>query len=431
MNKRQSQNTKAVFTVPSKEAISKVSKNVSVKSRRLKEWTKMVVVVMIIVVSHPPLKTFFPSDTLSSQESFTMTNSTSQPSALQDWWQPYVDAASVIYQSSNQTQWCRQTTKSKHRHRSKIDHRTGMYLVKVEKTGSSTAAAAALQIAESVALKNGLAKPCPTHVNHGFDYEYRQDPSFLWTVVRQPHKRSISEYFFKHISRRGMKYNSSHLIRFLLLKKNYQLEYISKGMKSNPLLVNILKKKSSNTSQLMSQQLQTLETVISIFQTYDFIAVSERMDESLVVLKLLHGFPDESIVVFSSKINGGYDDGVSRRTCYKIQKSYTTEDVDLYLAEHYREGNLDFLLYDVANRSLDKTIEFLGRERVEKEVKRHRKLHQLAEDLCLEKAVFPCSKHLGAPNRKSKRSCFWGDVGCGHKCVMNAIRNTNKYERNV
>ncbi len=76
-------------------------------------------------------------------------------------------------------------------------------------------------------------------------------------------------------------------------------------------------------------------------QIYDFMAVSERMDESLVVLTLLHNFPDESIVVSSSKVGGGYDDRGVNHTCHKIQKSCRTEDVDQHLTDRF-QGNIHF-----------------------------------------------------------------------------------------
>jgi len=405
-------------------------------SKRRIGWIVIVVVMTIVIAGvrisligngfpPPAMESFIPSDTGSPQQSFAMLSSTLPPSPLKrnrkDWWEPYVDVISVIYQPSNQTKWCEQIATSAHQKKTN-NILTGMYLVKMPKTASSTSAAVALQIAESIALRKGLTKPCPTHVRHGSSYKSRQDPSFLWTVVRQPHKRDISEYFHFEISRRGEKYDSKDLIRHLEEKKNNQFKYISQGMESYPLLV--------NTSQSTNKQLHALERLSSVFQTYDFIAVTERMEESLVVMKLLHQFPDESIVVLNSKTSGGFDDGKYKQTCYKIQKSYTTEEVDHYIAKDYQKDNLDFLLYTVANRSLDKTIEFLGQERVKKEVMRHRKLHQLAEDLCLKKAVYPCTKH-GKPNRKSAQSCYFGDVGCGHKCVMDVIRNATKDETNV
>ena len=200
---------------------------------------------------------------LDTRLSSPMPISTKQPAPLKGWWEPYVDAVSVIFQPSNQTQWCEQASTSADKN--KTNHfLTGMYLVKVPKTASSTSAAAALQIAESVALKKGLANPCPTHVHHGSSYTSRQDPSFLWTVVRQPHKRAISEYFFSEISRRGEKFNSTVLIRYLEQEKNFQLKYISKEMESYPLL--------GNTSQPTSEQLHDLEIMSSVFQSYDFIA---------------------------------------------------------------------------------------------------------------------------------------------------------------
>jgi len=44
--------------------------------------------------------------------------------------------------------------------------------------------------------------------------------------------------------------------------------------------------------------------------SYNFIALTERMDECLVVVKLLFGLEDEDIVNMSAnKSAGGFDDG--------------------------------------------------------------------------------------------------------------------------
>ena len=82
-------------------------------------------------------------------------------------------------------------------------------------------------------------------------------------------------------------------------------------MKSYPLL--------ANTSEATSKQLQALEGISGVFQKCYFIADTERMEESPVVMKLLHQFQDKFIIVFSSKISGGCNDGTYKQTCYKIQ----------------------------------------------------------------------------------------------------------------
>ena len=352
-----------------------------------------------------------------------------------DWWQPFVNDMSVTYTASSdksQWKWCdppsnvtSSINEDNNRNLKQIigasKDCTGIYLVKVPKTGSSTAAGISLQIAESVAMKKGLREPCPSHVHHverGNAYWKRQDPSFIWTSIRQPHKRAISAYFFWRRNRKetAFEYNSLELIHELQDRKHYQFNYISAGMKLQP--------QSLGTQQqhLSVNEAMDLRKVSSVFQMYDFIAVTERMDESLVVMKLLYDFPDESIIVTNSKISGSFDAGIS--VCHRIPRSYTTKDVDNYISDHFRTDNLDYLLYHVANRSLDRTIDLLGRERVVKEVRRHRRLRELAVDWCSESIIFPCTtKHLDPPNPKSKESCYYGDWGCGHNCVMDVIRN--------
>ena len=43
-----------------------------------------------------------------------------------------------------------------------------------------------------------------------------------------------------------------------------------------------------------------------IINGYDFLAVNERLDESLVVLAMLAQVPLSDVVIFSSKVSGGY-----------------------------------------------------------------------------------------------------------------------------
>ena len=46
-----------------------------------------------------------------------------------------------------------------------------------------------------------------------------------------------------------------------------------------------------------------------ILDNYDFIGVTDRFDESLVVLQLLLGLETSDILYLSSKKSGNYDDG--------------------------------------------------------------------------------------------------------------------------
>lgn len=348
----------------------------------------------------------------------------------------FVEQLSVVYQGSNSTDWCqsmddhystihdriptfndKEASVQTHKKFESLLPNTGMYLVKIPKAGSSTSAAVSLQIAEAIGKQKGFDQPCPHHIHHGHRYTNRESPNFfLWSAVRKPHLRAISSYFFFEISRGGKKYNSTELIKHLDKSKGFQLNYLT----YNPGWKADWKRKEKFPKEMPGR----LERIHDIFRMYDFIAVAERMDESLVVLKLLFGFPDEAMIAFSSKRAGGFDDGGFENTCAQVVKAETTLDVDMHIAKHtnYYKENLDFFLYEVAERSLDRTIEALGKDLVAAELEKHRKLKAYAEAKCLDHVVFPCEKAGVPPNPESLRHCYFGDLACGHECAMNAAR---------
>ena len=98
-----------------------------------------------------------------------------------------------------------------------------------------------------------------------------------------------------------------------------------------------------------------------IINGYDFLAVTERMEESLVVLAMLAQIPLTDVVIFSSKLAGGYDGGTSKMGCMKIVKKWTTPKIDKYILGDYQKTNKDdYYLYYAAQRSLDKLLMLWG-----------------------------------------------------------------------
>ena len=158
-----------------------------------------------------------------------------------------------------------------------------------------------------------------------------------------------------------------------------------------------------------------------VMNEYNFVGILERQAESLVVFKLLFGLEYQDIIVLSSKTNGGYDDGGYKNTCFLIQKAHETPTVDTYLKNEFPVHNYDYLMYAVANRSLDLTIDILGRETVEKQVKEYSRLRKVAQDVCSKEAVFPCSSDGTFQRAKSRKSCYAVDNGCGYRCVNRVV----------
>jgi hypothetical protein len=155
---------------------------------------------------------------------------------------------------------------------------------------------------------------------------------------------------------------------------------------------------------------------------YDFLAVTDRMEESLVVMKLLWGLYDEDVLVLPAKIGGGYEDRGGKTTnCSLTIKPFRTPAVDKYIQEEFQKDNMGYVFYAAASYSLDKTIDMLGREKVEAEVERHRALQKLVNSQCASEAFFPCSANGTLQRKETRQSCYYQDSGCGHACVNRVV----------
>jgi hypothetical protein len=410
-----------------------------------------------------------------------------------DWWKPWVDRIARPFpivstndkqnhpaspSSSSSDSWCvpRKLLRSRPGLHSTLDSigsqrpgerimnyinqpnaKAGLYLVKVPKTASSTAAGVTIQIAEGYLLGGGGSADsvlkntpgtnggldrnhggnstssvnkktqtqtlpptarleCTYHVAHGAYYVSRTEPNFLWTVLRNPANRAISHYFFELVSRRGTMVTSDGMINYLEGSKNFQLDYIARMIHSGNLRYS-----------LKPTSLTTAEDIVEIIQrdvldVYGFIALTERMEESLVLLKMILGVSLKDVIVLSSKVRGGLDDGRFERKCVRIVESYTTPEVEKYMQQQYPLGNYDFFLHAVVNRSLDMTIDSVGRGRFDREFDLYRRAKKVAEDHCLDVAVFPCIREGDPPLPESRNSCLFGDIGCGYACVQRVLR---------
>jgi hypothetical protein len=70
-----------------------------------------------------------------------------------------------------------------------------------------------------------------------------------------------------------------------------------------------------------------------IMRQYDFIAVTERMDESLVAMSMLLHLPLADILYLKAKSSGGFDDG-GHGFCVVIQKSFVSDGMKVCIAGH-------------------------------------------------------------------------------------------------
>ena len=302
----------------------------------------------------------------------------------------------------------------------------GILLAKTFKTGSTTAAAVSIHIADRVATRTGLnATRCQYAVHHKFSRENvakQRDPrsSVLWSSVRDPGPRALSAYYFYRVGHKQVENTDEKAIKFLSLVKNHQFVQLrtQRGTSADGCC--------HTTHQIQEDSNQLYARIMreEILPLYDFIAVTERMDESLVALKMLWGLQTGDIIVSAAKAGQYSYNWNPKGTCFKIPRTIKREAVLDYISTDFHRANGDFMLHSVMNRSLDLTIDQLGREKFNMELEKYHKLKALTTQLCQNNATFPCSK-TGEWQSGFEESCYEYDVGCGYRCIDSVL---DRYE---
>jgi hypothetical protein len=301
-----------------------------------------------------------------------------------------------VWASSTPHSWC-------HRRRGKND---GLLYVKLPKCASSTASGVAMRVADKLGRRLFGSKCAGRYFHSPASHKLREygkrneSISFLWSIIREPNERTISHYFFEEVSRQKMEASAEAILSFLAhkdaMKKNYMIRYLK------------LEAVSTNMRGMIHE----------IMARYNFIGVADRMDESLVVLAMIMQVPVADVVLLSSKISGGYDAGGGKEGCIKLAKKINFPAVDEYLqSKDWKKDNWDYILFQVVNQTLDKTIDHFGRANVEREVEYLRQLAASAHHECIREAVFPCPETLPNHHELSKKSCYQKDSGCGYECI--------------
>ena len=295
---------------------------------------------------------------------------------------------------------------------------------------------------------------CSNHFWHSHSalmFENRdRTQSFLWTLLREPTQRMMSEFYHFFVTRQHIEPTDDNLLALLsnssIRHRNYYINLHS--VRANKLL------KQSRRKQKQERYRGMQNITQGIIDDYDFIAITERFDESMVVMQLLleHRYGIGVVTLgdmlyLNAKVSGGYDDGGYNSTCYKILKPPPIKDWSRRLKNYlYKNNNHttinsrsrnnsnklqlkqvdpwmdqiehDLALWEAANISLDRTIDALGREHVfEPRLQQYRDAQAVVQKRCGNEAHFPCD-HITGKKRKSKdTNCLFGDSGCAYQCL--------------
>lgn len=283
----------------------------------------------------------------------------------------------------------------------------GFLFVKEMKSGSTTLAGIAARIGRNVAQRKFGANSttsCTVRMVHTRARRYGNRElakSFLWSVVREPVSRLFSKFFHFEVSRRGDNPNLAKFQTFISDNEVNDYAYYFKTL--------------SVRQRLNPYRTDLYESFVQdLLDGYNFIGVMERFDESLAVLQLLLGLETQDMLYINTKTNGMYDR--FRNTCVKIQPAKVTQLMKEYVYtpvfEAFTEG--DVMVYQAVNKSLDMTIEQLGRPLVDKTVQRLQWAQKRAEETCAGKTKFPCTSD---GEIQDQNDCLFADVACGYKCL--------------
>ena len=322
---------------------------------------------------------------------------------------------------------------------SRSSTKDGFIYIKEMKTGSTTLAGVTARIARNVAQRQllkqqqqqqsrtimsnnttNLSCTCRfVHIRARKFANRNQTNSFLWSVVREPTSRLISKFYHFYIGR-GLADTQGSKSMFKKYAKA-DLSTFQKYVRDNEVYDYAYYFKSLSLRQHLNPYRSEMYTTFmdELLDRYNFLGISERMDESLVVLQLLLGLQTTDILYISTKTSGMYDYYPQKQQCIYIQKPNITDEMKEWLYSEEFENYMapDILVYEAINKSLDLTIDnVIGRERFTKALQQFQYVQQnLVKKQCpTSKITFPCTND-GKHNPVN--DCLQQDVACGYKCL--------------
>jgi len=143
---------------------------------------------------------------------------------------------------------------------------------------------------------------------------------------------------------------------------------------------------------------------------------------------MLLGVPIADILHLRAKQRGGWDDAGGRKdtVCTYIWPSFVSPGMQEFLdsEEWHNKSHWDRVFYNAVNRSLDLTIDRLGRKDFEEKLALYKRAKELSNDKCLQRTTFPCSAG-GIYTPHEQTDCMWGDSACGVECLDEVATELN------
>jgi hypothetical protein len=335
----------------------------------------------------------------------------------------------------------------------------GIVLIKVPKSASSTVAGMVLHAAAAAEATSGSSSTSSPSMNCPVEWEHArasESPTLRWiddqgsgassnnssrpflllAPIRDPLARALSDVYYHQVSLGSGARKSpqdSFVIRQLnRVQPNFILQYIS-PQKVDAVSISLSSDNLSVQGFVHHHHppfripRELVKHVQSAVQLYDVWVVADRFVESVVVLSNLTGTSWHRYMTMPSKVAGSYYRS-SPSKCVQLVPPVLTPRVLQHAKASWNARNRgDWLLYHVANASLDRTIDSIGRDWVMQQVPQVRAFQDHVRVACANETYFPCSPSGHVQAELSKKSCYARDFGCGHACVR---RESQLWESN-
>ncbi|KAG1681181.1 hypothetical protein FOA52_015624 [Chlamydomonas sp. UWO 241] len=160
---------------------------------------------------------------------------------------------------------------------------------------------------------------------------------------------------------------------------------------------------------------------------YDLVAVMERFDESLVVLRHVLGLElGELLYVKAKSLPHNYTynlpGGEGSTSLPPVTRLLEAEELPAFKAALAERNRLDTEMVAEANRRLDEHVAAIGKHVVMQELAQLQELQQQVLIACADAAA--AARTLGRPGYDPWNDCHWRDNGCARDCIAN-VRQLN------
>ena len=217
--------------------------------------------------------------------------------------------------------------------------------------------------------------------------------TFLMTFIREPAERALSQFYHIKVSRERISPTNDEIIKYLegnesantRIERNHLMHYISTG-----------------------------ESVSEIMRKYDFIGITDRFEESMLVLAHRLGLDIEDMLYLKAKDSHHLQtDNKGAHFVPSVPVQNQSESVQRYLKEKWYGLNaVDYELWDKVNEQMDRQIAEI--DGFDDKLNRYKSLLKKVQNEC------------GHLQEKGGTDCLNNDEGCGQNCIRDLVKPKNE-----